>query len=134
MLIIPRFLKTALVGFAAVVSLSACIIAPPHPRAILRDLPPPYPPPLPGVSQAPAQNYPGEVMAEVSPPQERYEVVPPLPFLGAIWIRGYWGWYSGRHVWVGGHYVRPVHGHRYVPHGWHSHGRRWVLRGGYWAR
>ena len=50
------------------------------------------------------------------PPAPQYEVVPVAPFLGAIWIAGYWNWHAGRHVWVPGRWA-PRHHH-------HHHGYR----------
>jgi hypothetical protein len=57
-----------------------------------------------------------EVAAEPPPPQ--VEVVPPMPYAGAVWIPGVWEWQGGRHVWVRGRYVRPRAGYYYQPHRW----------------
>ena len=75
------------------------------------------------------------VLSPVAPPAPYVEVVPVVPYPGAIWISGYWGWSSGQHRWVPGHYARPVPGHRWVPHRWAPGPRgSWELRGGVWVR
>jgi hypothetical protein len=75
-----------------------------------------------------------QVEVEIEPPAPRVEIVPPLPFVGAVWVNGYWGWRDGRHYWVGGHYVHPRAGHVYVPHVWVHHGARWRYVPGHWRR
>ncbi len=115
---------------ATVVSLASCAIVPVGPQAR-------YPvqanyPSYPVYEQGPPQEQP--VYVNVAPPPQQYEVVPALPFLGALWIAGVWHWSGNRHVWYGGHYVRPVAGYRYVPYQWYNHGGRWAPRGGHWVR
>jgi hypothetical protein len=120
--------KTIALVAVFAVGLSGCIVTPVQPRVVYRDAP------AANQSTAP-QQYPQEVVVEAPPPAPQYEVIPVLPFLGAVWIAGHWGWYAGRHTWIGGYYARPVPGHRWVPRGWaHSGGGRWTLRGGYWRR
>lgn len=76
-----------------------------------------------------------EVYAPVAPPVAPVELVPVLPFPGAVWLGGYWNWSSGRHVWVPGHYVRPRPGYRWEPYRWEPRARGgWSLRGGIWVR
>lgn len=75
-----------------------------------------------------------DVYADVPPPQPYAEVVPVMPFPGALWIGGYWGWSGGRHQWVPGHYERPRPGYRYEPHRWENSRGRWHLRVGGWVR
>ena len=74
------------------------------------------------------------VVADVAPPAPYYETPPPLPFAGALWINGYWGWQGGRHVWVGGRYEHPRPGYSWQPHRWVQHDNRWHLEGGRWMR
>ena len=54
--------------------------------------------------------------ADAPAPAPHYDVVPVAPFIGAIWIGGYWNRHSGRHVWVPGRWAHPHHqghhGHR----------------------
>ncbi|MBS0499434.1 MAG: YXWGXW repeat-containing protein [Burkholderiaceae bacterium] len=87
------------------------------------------------VVPAPVAVADGDVYATVAPPPPPYEVVPAVPYVGAVWIGGYWNWYGGRHVWVPGRYVRPRPGYHWEPHHW-EHGPRggWALRGGHWVR
>ena len=72
-------------------------------------------------------------VATLPPPAPVYEMVPALPFAGAIWVGGYWGWAGGRHQWVPGHYQRPRVGFVWSPYRWLSVGGGWHLRGG-WVR
>ena len=96
-------------------TLSACVVAPARPYA--------YGPP------------PGEmVIADVPPPAPYAEVVPPPPFVGAVWIGGYWGWRGGRHEWITGRYEAPRPGYAWQPHRWVQHEGRWHLEGGGWVR
>jgi hypothetical protein len=123
-----RLIQTTACAIAVATGLSACVIAPAQPRVVYRDAP------APNQGQAP-QQYPQEVVVESAPPPVQYEVIPVLPFPGALWIGGHWGWFGGRHTWIGGYYARPVYGHRYVPRRWEQHGHgRWALRGGFWVR
>lgn len=77
---------------------------------------------------------PGVVVVDTPPPPPYAEVVPVMPYPGAVWINGYWGWNGGRHVWVPGYYERPRAGYRYEPHRWENRGGRWHLRIGGWIR
>jgi hypothetical protein len=75
------------------------------------------------------------VVADVAPPAPYYEPVPVVPYPGAVWITGYWGWSGGRHVWVGGHYEHGRPGYGWQPHQWvHGGDGRWHLQEGHWAR
>jgi WXXGXW repeat (2 copies) len=117
-------MKIASIRLAALVcaaSLSACVVAPyPYPYATA-------PGTVPG----------GEVMVEanVAPPAVYTEVIPVMPYAGAVWISGYWGWSGRQHHWVGGNWVQPRPGFRWQPHYWqrNRHGG-WVLHGGQWMR
>ena len=73
-----------------------------------------------------------EVAAEPPPPQ--VEIVPPLPYPGAIWVPGIWEWHGGRHVWVRGRYVRPRAGYYYEPHRWERAPNGWRHTHGGWRR
>lgn len=72
--------------------------------------------------------------ADVPPPAPYVEVRPAVPFAGAVWIGGYWGWRGGRHHWVPGHYVQPRPGYVWRPYHWAPRGPRWALSGGVWVR
>lgn len=88
-----RLLSLALVSFASL-ALSGCVVVPPR-------------------------HYGGPPQAYGSGPvvvQEPYaEVVPAMPFAGAVWIAGSWSWSGGRRYWVPGRWDHPRHG------GWHRH-------------
>jgi hypothetical protein len=117
--------KLNLVAIAALstAALSACVIAPYPGRAVY------------GQPSAPGGYYeePG-VVVDAAPPAPYVEVHPAIPFAGAIWIGGYWGWHSNRHHWVPGRWDRPRAGYNWNPHAWHHQGGRWHLRGGGWVR
>ena len=87
------------IAFAALCSavLSACVVAPAQPY--------PY-----GYG-APAGPV---VVADVAPPAPYYEPVPVVPYPGAVWITGYWGWSGGRAASSGwcGEWCRPRRSYR----------------------
>ena len=97
---------------SAALALSACVVAP-YPRYAYDD---------------------DVAVATVAPPPVYAEVRPVVPFGGAVWIDGHWGWSGGRHVWVGGRWDRPRPGYVYAPHRWVQGGGQWHLRGGGWVR
>jgi hypothetical protein len=73
------------------------------------------------------------VYVNVAPPRVRYEVQPPRPSPGHIWIGGYWGWDNGVHVWIDGQWaVPPQPGYVWEPARWQRQGHRWVYNPGYW--
>ena len=71
---------------------------------------------------------------EVPPPAPQVEVVPVVPYAGAIWLGGYWGFGGGRYHWVPGRWDRPRVGFVWAPHRWVPFQGRWQLRGGGWVR
>jgi hypothetical protein len=106
--------KILLAAAACAVLLQACVVTP-----------------LPPYGYAPA----GEIVADVAPPPVYAETLPIAPFVGAIWIGGYWGFQGGRHVWIPGRYEAPRPGYRYEPHRWvQQAGGHWRLEGGAWRR
>jgi hypothetical protein len=92
--------------------MSACVVAP-------------YGPP-PGYDEPAATS-------EAPPPPPQSEVVPVVPFAGAIWLGGYWGWGGGRYYWVPGRWDRPRVGFMWSPYRWVPFHGRWQLHGG-WRR
>ena len=107
------------VMIAATSALSACVVAPyPQQQAVYAQ---------PGYDQP-------DVVVGMAPPAPYIETIPLIPFAGAVWIGGYWGWSGNRHQWVPGRYERPRPGYRMEPHRWNQgpHGS-WHLRGG-WVR
>lgn len=115
-----RFLKLGLAVAAAVSTLSACVVAP-----------------YPGYAYSTYPAGPGYdadvAVAPLAPPAPYAEVQPAVPFVGALWIAGYWGWSGGRHVWVPGRWEHPRPGYAWAPHHWVQSGGQWHLRGGGWV-
>lgn len=64
------------------------------------------------------------VITIAPPPLRREYHRPPRPGFDFVWIDGYWAWHGGRHVWIGGRWDRPPHGHRHwrQPRWEHHHG------------
>ena len=131
-----RSLRAAVI-LLCVASLSACVVAPYRGYAggggyngggDVR-----YGQPVPPVNPGGAYDQP-VVVVDVAPPAPYVEVIPVLPFLGALWIGGYWGWQSGRHYWVPGRYERARPGYGWNAHRWVPQGGRWQLQGGGWYR
>ena len=113
--------------------LSACVVAPYPGRVVYSQPVPAYAQPAPGYAQpVPADG--DEVVVDVAPPAPYVEVVPAIPFAGAIWIGGYWGWRGGRHYWAPGRWEAPRPGYSWRPHAWVNQGGRWHLHGGGWVR
>lgn len=109
----PRWQKVAPPALAlSAALLSGCVVVPAHH----------------GYAAAPA------IIVDAPPPAPYVEVQPAIPYPGAVWIGGYWGWNGGRHNWVPGYYERPRPGYRYEPHRWENHRGRWQLRAGGWFR
>ena len=108
-------LKLVWVALSAL-ALSACVVAP-YPRYAVANQ---------GYYEGPA--------VDVAPPAPYAEVVPVIPFPGALWIGGYWGWNGGRHNWVPGRWDRPRAGYSWQPHIWLNIGGYWRQRGGHWRR
>lgn len=107
--------------------LSACVVAPyPH-RAV-------YAQPVPVGAQSVPYYDADEAVVDIAPPAPYVEVVPAIPFAGAVWIGGYWGWRGGRHAWVGGRWEQPRPGYGWRPHAWVQQSGHWHLRGGGWVR
>ncbi len=113
-----RAFRIAAMGAVATLTLSACVVAP-YPQGVYAQ---------PGQVQS-------DVVVGVAPPPPYVETIPVVPFPGAIWIGGYWGWSGGRHQWVPGRYEHARPGYRWQPHQWTQgpHGN-WHQRGGGWVR
>lgn len=105
--------RPVLVAAAAVLSLSACVVAP--------------------LDYGYDGGYAGEIV-DVAPPAPYAEVRPVVPYVGAVWINGYWGWGGGRHYWVPGRWDHGRPGYVWRPHQWQPYGNRWRLHGGGWMR
>jgi len=70
----------------------------------------------------------------VDPPAPPEEVVPPIPYEGAVWAPGYYEWRGHRHVWIGGHYMHGRPGYTWRAHEWRREGRGWRMHRGGWER
>ncbi len=81
----------------------------------------PGPPPLDGV------------YAPGPPPDPMVEVVPAIPFPGAVWMGGYWGWGAAGYAWNRGYWGRPPYpGAAWAPGRWHHYPRGYAWRPGRW--
>ncbi|MFO1224203.1 MAG: hypothetical protein U1E90_14005 [Burkholderiaceae bacterium] len=80
-------------------------------------------------------NYAGEaaVVSDAAPPAPYHETVGVAPFVGAVWLAGYWNWHGGRYAWVPGRWGHPRPGYVWHPYRWAPYGHRWALSGG-WRR
>jgi hypothetical protein len=73
------------------------------------------------------------VYAPGPPPAPVVEVVPAVPYPGAAWIGGYWGWGPAGYYWNRGYWGRPPHpGGAWVPGRWHHHPRGYYYNPGRW--
>lgn len=80
-------------------------------------------------SPAPA----AEVVVVDAPPPPREEVIVMRPSPDHFWVRGYWAWRGGRHVWVDGHWELPPHrGAVWVEPRWDHRDRGYVFVSGAW--
>jgi len=127
----PIRISLAASATAGVLLFSGCVVAPPP--YYTSDSPyaagsPAYPATTTGYVDAP-------VYAPTAPPPAPYvEVQPAVPFVGAIWINGFWNWSGGRYSWVPGRYERPRPGYRWEPRRWNPSPRGgWQMHGG-WRR
>ena len=121
----------------SVALLSACVIAPYPARRVV------YSQPVPANSQ-PGYSQPGysqavpvegdDVVVDMAPPVPYVEVVPVIPFAGAIWLGGYWGWNGGRHQWFPGRWEHARPGYGWRSPAWAQQGGRWHFHGGGWVR
>jgi hypothetical protein len=114
--------RVLLVSMTAVM-LSACVVAPYPPRRVVYAEP---------VQAAPM--YQEDVVVEQAPPAPYVETVPVMPFAGALWIGGYWGWDGGRHHWVPGRWEHARPGYGWRPHAWVNVNGHWHLHAGGWER
>jgi WXXGXW repeat (2 copies) len=67
------------------------------------------------------------------PPPVRYEVVPPMPAEGFVWMAGFWEPQGPRYRWVPGRYERaPEPGAYWAPARYEHDDHGWKLHKGYW--
>jgi hypothetical protein len=127
---IPNRISLAASVTAGVLLLSGCVVAPsPYYTAGS-----PYAAGSPAYPATNADYTDAPVYAPTAPPAPYVEVQPAVPFVGAIWIGGFWNWGGGRYSWVPGRYERPRPGYRWEPRRWdHSPRGGWQMQGG-WRR
>jgi len=76
---------------------------------------------------------PEPILVDWAPPPMLVETPPPMPFLDAIWIGGYWIWLD-QWVWAAGRWAAPPRPHYHWTHPYYEHrGGRVVFIPGYWA-
>ena len=117
--------------------LTACVVAPYPARRVGYPQPvPSYPQQQPGYGygQPVPGDYGDDIVVDVAPPAPYVEIVPRIPFAGALWIGGHWGWGGNRHAWVPGRWEQPRPGYGWRPHAWVPQRGQWHLRGGGWVR
>jgi hypothetical protein len=121
-----------LLAAGALAPLAGCVVAPlgSDPRVVY------YPQPVPpgDPRDADGDGYADGTIATLPPPAPPYEVVGVAPFVGAVWIGGYWNWYGGRYAWVPGYWGPPRPGYTWVPPSWHRRGPGWRQSRGGWHR
>jgi hypothetical protein len=88
-------------------------------------------PPAPAMAAAPATQE--SVVVNVPPPPPQREVIIERPSAVTVWVSGYWGWRSGRHVWIAGHWEQPPRERAvWVAPRWEQRGNGYVLVEGFW--
>jgi len=73
------------------------------------------------------------VIIGTPPPPIRYEVRPPMPGNGYMWVDGYWAVRGRHYVWVPGLWQRPPYAGAYWSHPHYDHyPEGWRIHEGYW--
>lgn len=73
------------------------------------------------------------VVIEMPPPPLREEIIVVQPSPAHVYIRGYWAWREGRHIWVAGHWdLPPRPGCVWVEPRWERRERGYVFVSGNW--
>ena len=137
--------------YALVIALSGCVVYqvpppapaqpapetyPPQAEAPPAEAPPPEEPaPAPAVSVyvEPPVVQPAPVVVGWAPPPLLVEVPPPTPFMGAVWVGGYWVW-QGDWVWAHGHWMGPPQPSYVWVHPYYEHrGDAVIFIDGHWS-
>jgi hypothetical protein len=75
------------------------------------------------------------IMIGTPPPPVRYEVAPPMPQPGYVWMPGYWAPVHGRYVWYSGRWSNPpYYGAAWRNPRWRHEGDGWRYYEGGWGR
>ncbi len=80
-----------------------------------------------------ASAQPRAIVITQAPPPPREERMPNMR-RGHEWAPGHWAWRDGRHVWVGGHWLRERRGSHWVADRWVERNGRWEMMAGHWER
>ena len=125
--------------YALAAALAGCVVYQTPPPAPVPPAPEAYPPqaeapppaeappteesaPEPAVSVyvEPPVVQPAPIVVGWAPPPLLVEVPPPSPFLGAVWVGGYWVW-QGNWVWAHGHWMGPPRADYVWVHPYYEH-------------
>jgi hypothetical protein len=76
---------------------------------------------------------PAPIVVGWAPPPLLVEVPPPTPFMGAVWVGGYWVW-QGNWVWAHGHWMGPPQPDYVWVHPYYEHrGDAVIFIDGHWS-
>ncbi len=135
--------------YALVTALAGCVVEVPAPAPV-QPAPEAYPPqaeappaeaPPEGAGSAPAVSVdeeppvaqPAPIAVGWAPPPMLVEVPPPMPFMGAVWVGGYWVW-QGDWVWAHGHWMGPPQPAYLWVHPYYEHrGDAVIFIDGHWS-
>ena len=111
-------------------------VAPPHvyvaPVPLVAYVPPPVQPVV-SVYIEPPNFQPPPIVIGWAPPPMLVEPPPPMPFGGAVWVGGYWGW-QGTWVWAAGRWAPPPQpGYGWVHPYYENRGGVVVIVTGHWS-
>ena len=70
---------------------------------------------------------------DLAPPTPREEAVPGSR-VGCVWVRGFWDWRDGRHVWSEGHWKPARRDFHWEPTRWVQREGIWYLQYGGWVK
>jgi hypothetical protein len=107
---------------------------PPQAEAAPAEAPPPQEPAAAvSVNVEPAVVEPAPIAVGWAPPPMLVEAPPPMPFMGAVWVGGYWVW-QGNWVWAHGHWMGPPQPDYVWVHPYYEHrGDAVIFIDGHWS-
>jgi hypothetical protein len=142
-------MRVALYALAA--ALAGCVVYQTPPPAPVQppaeayppqaEAPPAEAPPTEEAAPAPAVSVyveppvaePAPVVVGWAPPPLLVEVPPPTPFMGGVWVGGYWVW-QGNWVWAHGHWMEPPRPDYVWVHPYYEHrGDAVIFIDGHWS-